>query len=132
VAIVYGVINHNLGKIDAPIGRHPTNRQQMAVVEGGKPSVTHFKVIERFKEHTLIELNLETGRTHQIRVHMTYIGHPLLGDPVYGPKKVVGTTGQFLHAKVLGFVHPRTKEYMEFTSELPDYFQAMIETLRNQ
>jgi 23S rRNA pseudouridine1911/1915/1917 synthase len=87
LAICYGVINHNLGRIDAPIGRHPTVRQKMAVVENGKPAVTHFKVLERFKNHTLVELTLETGRTHQIRVHMAYIGHPLLGDPLYGPKK---------------------------------------------
>jgi 23S rRNA pseudouridine1911/1915/1917 synthase len=130
VAIVCGVINHNLGKIDAPIGRSPINRQQMGVVGDGKPSVTHFKVIERFKEHTLVELNLETGRTHQIRVHMKYIGYPLLGDPVYGSPKNVSEYGQFLHAQTLGFIHPRTKEYLEFTSELPDYFEEKINELR--
>lgn len=132
VAIVCGVINHNLGKIDAPIGRSPVNRQQMAVVPDGKPSVTHFKVIERLKEHTVVELNLETGRTHQIRVHMKYIGYPLLGDPLYGLPKNVSPYGQFLHAKTLGFTHPRTKEYIEFNSELPDYFQAKLEELRNE
>ncbi|HON63839.1 MAG TPA: RluA family pseudouridine synthase [Bacilli bacterium] len=130
LAICYGVINHNLGRIDAPIGRHPTVRQKMAVVENGKPAVTHFKVLERFKNHTLVELTLETGRTHQIRVHMAYIGHPLLGDPLYGPKKVVGTEGQFLHAKNLGFSHPRTKQWLEFDSELPESFKKMLEELR--
>lgn len=130
VAIVCGVINHNLGKIDAPIGRSPLNRQQMAVTPDGKPSVTHFRVIERFKEHTLIELNLETGRTHQIRVHMKYIGYPLLGDPVYGANKNISPYGQFLHAKTLGFTHPRTKEYLEFSSDLPDYFEEMMNKLR--
>jgi len=128
-AICYGVIPHNVGVIDAPIGRNPQLRQQMQVVEGGKEAITHFKVLERFRDFTLVELKLETGRTHQIRVHMQYIGYPLLGDPVYGPKKVVGTHGQFLHAKKLGFFHPRTNEYMEFDSELPDYFQAMIDEL---
>lgn len=131
-AICYGVINHNLGRIDAPIGRHPTIRQKMAVVENGKPSVTHFKVLERFKNHTLVELTLETGRTHQIRVHMAYIGHPLLGDPLYGPKKVVGEKGQFLHAKTLGFIHPRTKQMMEFDSELTENFQKMLEELKKE
>ncbi len=131
-AICIGEINHNLGKIDAPIGRDPKNRQMMAVVDNGKHAVTHFKVLERFKGYTLVELQLETGRTHQIRVHMKYIGFPLLGDPLYGPKKVEGEHGQYLHAKTLGFVHPRTKELLEFDSPLPDYFKEKLEELRNK
>lgn len=129
-AIVIGEINHNLGKIDAPIGRDKLNRQKMAVVDGGKKAITHFKVLERFKGYTLIELNLETGRTHQIRVHMKYIGYPLLGDPLYGPKKVEGDYGQYLHAKTLGFIHPRTNELLEFDSPLPDYFLQKLDELR--
>ena len=104
-ALVNGVINHNIGLINAPIGRNPESRQQMAVVENGKESITHFKVLERFKKHTLVEVKLETGRTHQIRVHMKYIGFPLVGDPVYGLRKVEGTNGQLLHAKKLEFIH---------------------------
>ncbi len=130
IAIVYGNFDHNFGKIEAPIARDPQNRLKMAVVKGGKESVTTFKVLERFGEYTLLELKLETGRTHQIRVHMAYIGHPVLGDPLYGPKKVIGEYGQYLHAKTLGFKHPRTNEYMEFTSELPDFFLEMIEELK--
>lgn len=129
-AIVYGVINHNVGRIEAPIGRNMTYRQQMAVVEQGKPAVTNFKVLERFKKYTLVELSLETGRTHQIRVHMQYIGYPLVGDTVYGPKHVIGETGQFLHAKSLGFIHPRTKEYLEFDSPLPQYFEDFLNEIR--
>ena len=131
-AIVIGEINHNLGKIDAPIGRDPKNRQMMAVVDGGKHAVTHFKVLKRFKGYTLVELELETGRTHQIRVHMKYIGFPLLGDPVYGPKKVEGEHGQFLHAKTLGFTHPRTKKFLEFDSPLPDYFLDKLKELEEK
>lgn len=130
LAIVNGNIGHNLGKINAPIGRDPGNRQKMAVVEGGKESVTHFKVLERFKDHTLIECTLETGRTHQIRVHMSYIKFPILNDPLYGSKKQTTEFGQYLHAKTLGFVHPTTGKYMEFDSELPTEFQEMLETLR--
>lgn len=130
IAIVYGNFDHNFGKIEAPIARDPQNRLKMAVVKGGKESVTTFKVLERFGEYTLLELKLETGRTHQIRVHMAYIGHPVLGDPLYGPKKVIGEYGQYLHAKTLGFKHPRTNEYMEFTSKLPDFFLEMIEELK--
>ena len=131
-AICYGEINHNLGKIDAPIGRDLSNRQTMTVVDGGKHAITHFKVLERFKGFTLLELVLETGRTHQIRVHMKYIGHPLLGDPVYGPRNVVGENGQFLHAKTLGFTHPKTNEFLEFESPLPDYFLEKINELREE
>ena len=130
VALVYGEIAENKGRIDAPIGRDPLDRKKMAVVAGGKEAVTNFRVLERFKGFTLIECKLETGRTHQIRVHMKYIGHPLVGDKVYGPKRVIGETGQFLHAKTIGFVHPRTGEYMEFSQELPDYFLEKINELR--
>lgn len=130
IAIVYGQIPHNLGKINAPIGRDENNRQKMAVVSGGKPAVTHFKVLERFKKFTLIECTLETGRTHQIRVHMSYIGYPVLGDPLYGPRKVYGNTGQFLHAKTLGFVHPRTNEYVEFSKDAPDIFYETLEEIK--
>ena len=130
VALVYGEIAENKGRIDAPIGRDPLDRKKMAVVAGGKEAVTNFRVLERFKGFTLIECKLETGRTHQIRVHMKYIGHPLVGDKVYGPKRVIGETGQFLHAKTIGFVHPRTGEYMEFSHELPDYFLEKIIELR--
>lgn len=129
-AIVVGSIGHNLGKINAPIGRDPENRQKMAVVEGGKEAVTHFKVIERFKDFTLIECKLETGRTHQIRVHMAFINHPVLNDPLYGVKKQTTEFGQYLHAKTLGFVHPVTNEYMEFDSELPEEFKQMLDELR--
>ncbi len=130
IAIVYGQIPHNLGKINAPIGRDENNRQKMAVISGGKPAVTHFKVLERFKKFTLIECTLETGRTHQIRVHMSYIGYPVLGDPLYGPRKVYGDTGQFLHAKTLGFVHPRTNEYVEFSKDAPDIFYETLEEIK--
>lgn len=130
IAIVYGQIPHNLGKINAPIGRDEANRQKMAVVSGGKPAITHFKVLERFKKFTLVECTLETGRTHQIRVHMSYIGYPVLGDPLYGPRKVYGDTGQFLHAKTLGFVHPRTNKYMEFSKDAPDIFYQTLEEIR--
>lgn len=120
LAIVHGVIQHEMGTIDAPIGRDPKNRQQMAVVfENSKPAVTHFIVLERFKEFTLVELKLETGRTHQIRVHMKYIGYPLAGDPKYGPKNTLKLDGQALHAKTLGFTHPRTGEHLEFEADLP-------------
>lgn len=129
IALVYGVVEPNLGKITAPIGRDPQDRIKMGVVESGKPAVTHFQVLKRFEEFTLIECQLETGRTHQIRVHLKYIGHPLVGDPAYGPKRVIGNTGQFLHAKVLGFKHPLTDEYLEFTSELPKEFSDYLEYL---
>lgn len=126
-AICIGVIPHNLGKIDAPIARSKANRQMMGIVEKGKNAVTNFRVIERYNEYTYLELQLETGRTHQIRVHMKYIGFPILGDPVYGPKNIFGNHGQFLHAKTLGFYHPRTKKFMEFESELPISFTKFIE-----
>ena len=131
-ALVYGVIAENQGKIDAPIGRHPTDRKKMAVnIKNGKRAVTHFRVLERFKDATYIEVNLETGRTHQIRVHMSYIVYPFIGDTVYGRKNDrYGINGQALHAKKLGFIHPTRGEYMEFESPLPDYFENLLEELR--
>lgn len=129
-AIVCGIIQHEAGKINAPIGRDPNNRQKMAVVEGGKEAITHFNVLERFKNHTLIMCKLETGRTHQIRVHMSYIGFPVLNDPLYGVTKQTTTFGQYLHAKTLGFIHPTTKKYLEFNSELPHEFLEKLEELR--
>lgn len=123
VALVWGVINEDTGTIDAPIGRDKKDRKKMAVTsENSKNAVTHFKVIERYKDATLIELKLETGRTHQIRVHMNYINHPVVNDSVYGKRKLIDETGQCLHAKELGFIHPTTKKYMCFTSELPKEF----------
>jgi len=133
VAVVYGILREDYGRIEAPIGRHPTERKKMAVnTKNGRNAVTHFRVLERFKDCTYVELRLETGRTHQIRVHMSYIGHPLVGDAVYGSKKQkYNVDGQALHAKVLGFVHPRTGEYMEFEAEIPEYFKKLLEYLRN-
>jgi len=128
-ALVYGTIVENKGKINAPIGRSKDDRKKMAVVADGKPAVTHFNVIERYKGFTLIECQLETGRTHQIRVHLEYIGHPLVGDTTYGRRKVIGDQGQFLHAKIIGFNHPSTNEWMEFNSELPSYFVDYLNTL---
>lgn len=123
VALVSGVINHDTGTIDAPIGRDKNDRKKMAVTsENSKDAVTHFRVLERYKNATLIECKLETGRTHQIRVHMKYIGHPVINDPVYGHKKNINNFGQLLHAKTIGFIHPTTSEYMEFDSDLPDEF----------
>lgn len=130
-AIVHGVISHNHGTIDAPIGRDKKDRQSMTVVSDGKNAVTHFEVVETFKDFTFVECQLETGRTHQIRVHMKYIGHPLAGDPKYGPKKTLELGGQALHAGVLGFIHPRSKEYIEFTAPLPQYFTDLLTKLKN-
>ena len=131
-AIVYNSFSEESGTVDRNIDRSKNDRKKMAVVmKGGRHAVTHYKVIEKLGKYTWVELQLETGRTHQIRVHMSYIGHPLLGDPVYGPKKCpFNLNGQVLHAKVLGFIHPRTGEYMEFNSELPDYFSSLIERLK--
>lgn len=133
-AIVEGVIKQDSGTVDAPLGRHPVERKKMAVIsKNGRRAVTHYRVIERFKRNTLIEARLETGRTHQIRVHMAYIGHPLVGDPVYGYKRQrFNLKGQALHAKTLGIIHPSTGEYMEFTTPLPEYFQKLIENLRKE
>lgn len=133
-AIVMGNIKEDDGTVDAPIGRHSIERKKMAINHtNGKRAVTHYKVLERFGQYTLIECQLETGRTHQIRVHMASIHHPLLGDTVYGSTKQPFTTdGQCLHAKIIGFIHPTTKEYMEFDSELPEYFVKLLNRFRNQ
>ena len=131
-AIVHGVIPHDFGTIDAPLGRDPKERQSMTVVDKGKHAVTHFHVIERFKDFTFVECQLETGRTHQIRVHMKYIGYPLAGDPKYGPKKTLDIDGQALHAGILGFTHPRTNEYLEFEAPLPEDFEQLLVNLRNK
>lgn len=132
IAIVEGVIPHETGTIDAPIGRDINNRQKMAVTSvNGKDSITHFRVLERFSKYTLIECTLETGRTHQIRVHAASIGHPLLGDPIYGPKNSkIKCKGQTLHARKLGFIHPTTKQYVEFNSDLPDYFVEILNKIK--
>ena len=126
VALVWGVIESDTGEIDAPIGRSKNDRKKMAIRADGKEAVTHFKVLKRYEKVTLVELKLETGRTHQIRVHMNYIGHPVVNDPVYGNRKLFDDTGQCLHAKELGFVHPTTGEYMQFDSELPECFTNIL------
>lgn len=132
LAIVHGKLLHREGTIDAPIGRHPTKRKEMAVVhKNGKRAVTHFVVRETFTNYSVVECKLETGRTHQIRVHMAYIGHPVVGDPTYGPKKSPFTiAGQALHAETLGFLHPRTKEPMEFHAPLPEDMNAIVRQLK--
>ena len=127
IALVWGNIKNDSGTIDAPIGRSLNDRKKMAVIVSGKPAITHFKVLKRFRNATLIELRLETGRTHQIRVHMDYIGHPVVNDPVYGNHKLIDETGQCLHAKTLGFVHPKSLKYMEFDSELPECFLNILQ-----
>ena len=129
-AIVHGVIPHDKGTIDAPIARDKKERQSMTVDENGKNAVTHFQVLERFKDFTLVECRLETGRTHQIRVHMKYIGYPLAGDPKYGPKKTLDMNGQALHAGILGFDHPRTGEYIQFEAPIPEVFEDELNILR--
>ena len=129
-AIVHGVIPHDKGTIDAPIARDKKERQSMPVDENGKHAVTHFQVLERFKDFTLVECRLETGRTHQIRVHMKYIGYPLAGDPKYGPKKTLDMNGQALHAGILGFDHPRTGEYIQFEAPIPEVFEDALNILR--
>lgn len=126
VALVWGVITSDSGEIDAPIGRSKHDRKKMAIRGDGKEAITHFKVLKRYEKATLIELKLETGRTHQIRVHLDYIGHPVVNDPVYGNRKLFDDSGQCLHAKELGFVHPRTGEYMQFDSELPECFTNIL------
>lgn len=131
-AIVHGVIKEEEGTIDAPIGRHPVERKKMSInYDKGKLAVTHYRVLKRFRQFTHVECRLETGRTHQIRVHMASIHHPLLGDAVYGSAKcpISGLKGQTLHAGVLGFIHPRTGLYMEFSAPLPDYFENLLKTL---
>lgn len=132
IALVHGVIPHDKGTITAPIGRSKQDRKKQAVVEEGKHAVTHFTVLERFNEYTLIELKLETGRTHQIRVHMQYIGYPLAGDPIYGPRKTLKGHGQFLHAQTLGFTHPTSGEWLEFSAPLPEIFEQTLANLRKQ
>lgn len=129
-ALVHGVIPHEFGTIDAPIGRNQKDRQEMAIVDNGKHAVTHFNVLETFDKYTLVECVLETGRTHQIRVHMKHIGFPLVGDPKYGPKKTMDIGGQALHAGVLGFEHPVTGEYIERSAPLPQYFEEVLTKLR--
>lgn len=129
-AVVYGNLKNDTGIVDAPIARHPVKRKQMAVLENGRDAVTEYTVLERFGSFTHIKLKLQTGRTHQIRVHMSYLGHPVAGDDVYGPKKVITSLGgQCLHAKKIGFIHPKTNEYLEFDSPLPEYFVKFLKGL---
>lgn len=135
VAVVHGRLRDDNGIVNAPIGRHPIERKKMSVnAKNGRQAVTHYKVLERFKDFTYIQCELETGRTHQIRVHMASIGHPLLGDVVYGPHKCPFSNlqGQTLHAKLLGFVHPKTGEYLEIEAPLPQYFTELIDILRKK
>ncbi|MHC1750463.1 MAG: RluA family pseudouridine synthase [Cellulosilyticaceae bacterium] len=130
-AIVQGTFKEDEGTVEAPIARSSQDRKKMAIVQGGRYAKTHYKVIERFKNYTYVELTLFTGRTHQIRVHMKHIAHPLLGDTVYGgQKQLFGLDKQMLHAKILGFEHPSTGEYVEFDSEIPDYFKTALDKLR--
>ena len=130
-AIVHGRLKEDEGTIDKPIGRHPIDRKKMSIhCTNGREAITHYRVLKRFQQFTYIECQLETGRTHQIRVHMSSIGHPILGDQIYGPAKCpYKLQGQTLHAKVLGITHPITGEYMEFDAPLPDYFQALLEKM---
>ena len=133
-AIVHGNLKDDQGTVDAPIGRHPIDRKKMAIEpRNGRDAITHYRVLERFGNYTYIECQLETGRTHQIRVHMSSIHHPIVGDDVYGPAKCPfsGLQGQTLHAQVLGFIHPRTGEYMEFSAPLPEYFENLLTKLRS-
>ena len=134
LAVVHGVIKEDEGTVDASIGRHPVERKKMSVNEkNGRHAVTHYRVLRRFSGYTYIECQLETGRTHQIRVHMASIGHPLVGDEVYGPRKCpFSLQGQTLHAAVLGFIHPRTGEYLEFWAPLPEYFEKLLKKLENE
>lgn len=129
-ALVHGIMPHNQGTIDAPIGRDPRNRQRNAVVTEGKEAVSHFKLLEKFEEYSLLEVQLESGRTHQIRVHLNYIDFPVAGDELYGPRKTLEGKGQFLHARRIGFIHPRTGEKMVFEAELPRIFEEELEFLR--
>ncbi|KKD22133.1 pseudouridine synthase [Staphylococcus cohnii subsp. cohnii] len=130
IALVHGSIPHDYGTVDAPIGRNKNDRQSMAVVDDGKDAITHFNVLEHFNKYTLIECQLETGRTHQIRVHMKYIGYPLVGDPKYGQKKTLDIGGQALHAAVIGFEHPVTQAYIEKTAPLPEEFEQLLNDIR--
>lgn len=128
IAIVHGNFKNDNGTVDAPIGRHPTDRKRMCITEkNSKNAVTHYKVLKRFTEYTLVECKLETGRTHQIRVHMASLGHPVMGDKTYGVKKEkYNLNGQLLHAKIVGFIHPITKEYMEFETDIPERFKKFL------
>lgn len=130
-AIVHGVVREEEGTVNAPIGRHPVDRKKMAVnPKNGKEAITHYRVLKRFRQYTYLECELETGRTHQIRVHMSSLHHPILGDVVYGPAKCpYRLQGQTLHAQTIGFVHPRTGAYMEFSAPLPEYFEKLLKTL---
>lgn len=133
-AVVYGRFKEPEGIVDAPIGRNPSDRKKMAVtMKNSRNAVTHYEVIKEYASFSHLRLRLETGRTHQIRVHMAYLGHPVAGDPVYGPKKVIKElNGQCLHAGLIGFVHPKTGEYMEITSELPEYFTSFLRKIDNE
>lgn len=132
IALVHGRVKENSGTVDAPLGRSRKNRKKQAVVSDGRYAVTHYRVIERFQKYTLITCRLETGRTHQIRVHMKYIHHPVAGDPLYGPRKTLKGHGQFLHAWKLGFKHPRTGQLLIFTVQLPEVFRRVLIKLRRQ
>lgn len=127
--VVHGVIEHENGLIDAPIGRDPHNRQKMGVIEQGKSAVTRFNVLSRYARFTRVECQLETGRTHQIRVHMRYIGYPIVGDPKYGPRKTLDNGGQALHAKSLGFNHPRTNKWLRFEADVPTGFHQLLQQI---
>lgn len=130
IALVNGNIRDESGTIKKPIARHPSDRKKMAVVQGGREAITHFRVLERYGQYTLVECTLETGRTHQIRVHMASLGHSIVGDKTYGIKKEkFNLDGQLLHAQTIGFIHPSTRERMEFTSQIPDYFQNILNKL---
>lgn len=129
-ALVHGNIKHDYGTIDAPISRNPKERKEMAIIDEGKKAITHFKVICRYDNYTLIECELETGRTHQIRIHMKYIGFPLVGDLVYGQRKTMNTNGQMLHSKSLEFIHPITNKNIFIETELPNYFKEVLEKLK--
>jgi len=133
LALVEGIIKEDEGTVDEPLGRHPIERVKIAIVKDGRRAVTHYRVVERYANNTLIKCKLETGRTHQIRVHMAYKGHPIVGDPVYGYKKQrFKLEGQLLHAQLLGFIHPRTEKYVEFRTEPPEDFKKVINILKNE
>lgn len=132
-ALVHGNVSHDQGTVDAPIGRDPHDRKMYTVIErNSKQAITHFHVVERFGDYTLLELKLETGRTHQIRVHMKFIGHPLVGDPLYGRSKGIKMNGQALHAAVLGFEHPEDARYLEYSAPIPEDMEALLVSLRNR
>ncbi len=133
IALVYGVINHDTGEIDAPISRDDNDRKKMAIKEDGKDAITYFKVLERYKNASLIECKLETGRTHQIRVHMKYINHPIVNDPVYSGRKLIDKDfGQMLHAKEISFIHPRTNKKMTFSCDVPERFKEIVDIFKNE